>query len=84
MTFIRYIEWVRNPFLVVLYPIPTHFDRGSHRLFQPRVLLVERMKYFGDGSFEQQLDRAYKDFVGFCRQRKLQHSQPPFLPKHDP
>ena len=43
-----------------------------------RTMLVEEMEFFGPGTFQQQLDSAYKDFVSFCRDRKLKHSQPPF------
>ena len=43
-----------------------------------RTMLCQRLEYFGPGTFQQQLDEAYKDFVGFCKANKLEHSQPPF------
>ena len=46
-----------------------------------RVLLTEELQYFGEGTFSVQLDAAYKHFLGFCRSRRLQHSQAPFVPK---
>jgi len=49
--------------------------------WQLRILLCEDLGYFGGGTFEQQLDRAYKDFLAYCIRHKIQHSQPPFLPK---
>ncbi|CAK9073902.1 unnamed protein product [Durusdinium trenchii] len=45
-------------------------------------LLAERVGHFGPGSFQDQLDRAYKDFVAYCRRHRLHHSQPPFKEKH--
>lgn len=41
-------------------------------------MLTEELEYFGPGSFQYQLDEAYKNFVAFCRSRRLDHSQPPF------
>lgn len=46
-----------------------------------RVLLAEELQYFGAGDFCDQLDAGYKHFVAFCRHRRIQHSQPPFVPK---
>ena len=43
-----------------------------------RKMLCEQLAYFGPGTFQQQLDIAYKDFVAFCRSKKLEHSQPAF------
>ena len=43
-----------------------------------RTMLCEELEYWGPGSFQQQLDKAYQDFVAFCRARKLDQSQPPF------
>ena len=41
-------------------------------------MLAEQMEYWGPGTFQQQLDHAYDDFVRYCRRNKLGHSQPPF------
>ena len=46
-----------------------------------RVLLTEELEYFGAGTFSDQLDVAYKHFLGFCRSRRIHHSQAPFVPK---
>ena len=48
---------------------------------QLRILLAEELQYFGPGTFDNQIDRAYKHFTSFCRSRKIQHSQPPFTRK---
>ncbi|CAL1126268.1 unnamed protein product [Cladocopium goreaui] len=42
------------------------------------LMLLMDLLYFGPRTFEEQLDTAYKSFVGFCRQHKIHHSQPPF------
>ncbi|CAK9003940.1 unnamed protein product [Durusdinium trenchii] len=41
-------------------------------------MLTEELEYYGGGSLQFQFDEAYKDFIGHCRSRKLDHSQPPF------
>ena len=41
-------------------------------------MLAQELKRWGEGTFQQQLDKAYKDFTSFCRAKKLHHSQPPF------
>lgn len=41
-------------------------------------MLCQELEYFGPGTFQQQLDQAYKDFQTFCRANKLDQSQPPF------
>lgn len=46
-----------------------------------RLLLCEDLLFFGGGAFDQQLDRAYANFLGFCRARRIPHSQPPFIPR---
>lgn len=46
-----------------------------------RMLLCELM-HFGPLPFEDQLETAYQNFVSFCQQRKIPHSQPCFLPRH--
>ncbi|CAL1171269.1 unnamed protein product [Cladocopium goreaui] len=43
-----------------------------------RQMLCQELEYFGPGTFQQQLDKAYKDFVGFSRANKMDQSQPPF------
>ena len=45
------------------------------------MLLLTRMCWYGNGTFEEQLDRAYQDFLAFTKRHKLPHSQPPFTPK---
>ena len=46
-----------------------------------RIILAEQLRYWGNGSFQACMDNAYKDFVSFCRIRKLDQSQPPFTTK---
>ena len=41
-------------------------------------MLAEQLEYWGPGTFQQQLDHAYDDFIRYCRRNKLGHSQPPF------
>lgn len=41
-------------------------------------MLCQQLEYFGPGTFQQQLDNAYKDFIAFARTNKMDHSQPPF------
>lgn len=43
-----------------------------------RQMLCQELEYFGPGTFQQQLDKAYKNFVGFSRANKMDQSQPPF------
>ena len=43
-----------------------------------RMMLCQQLEYFGPGTFQQQLDKAYKDFIAFARTNKMDHSQPPF------
>ena len=43
-----------------------------------RHMLCQELEYYGPGTFQQQLDKAYKDFLGFCRAKKMDQSQPPF------
>ncbi|CAL1132282.1 unnamed protein product [Cladocopium goreaui] len=45
------------------------------------LLLCEDFEYFGTGTFAEQLDVAYQDFLAFCRSKRIPHSQPPFLPR---
>ena len=49
-----------------------------------RLLLCDDLEFFGPGTFEQKLDSAYKDFLAYCKRHKVNHSQPPFLPKMVP
>ena len=42
------------------------------------MMLCQQLEYFGPGTFQQQLDKAYKDFIAFARTNKMDHSQPPF------
>ena len=48
---------------------------------QPRIMLAEELKYWGNGTLQNQLDLAFRDFVSYCRLHKLPHSQPPFKVK---
>ena len=41
-------------------------------------MLAEHMEYWGPGTFQQQLDKAFDDFLAYCRLKKLDQSQPPF------
>ncbi|CAK8999463.1 Uncharacterized protein SCF082_LOCUS6057 [Durusdinium trenchii] len=45
------------------------------------LLLCEDLTHFGQGTFAEQLDEAYRDFLAFCRSRQIRHSQPPFIPR---
>ncbi|CAK9045248.1 unnamed protein product [Durusdinium trenchii] len=59
--------------------VPLTLEICSHRV--ARLLLCEDFQYYGAGTFAEQLDVAYRDFVGLCRARRIKHSQPPFLPR---
>jgi hypothetical protein len=41
-------------------------------------LLSQVLEFYGTGTFQQQLDNAYKDFVRFSREKRMDQSQPPF------
>ena len=41
-------------------------------------MLCQELEYYGPGTFQQQLDKAYKDFNRFSRSNKMDQSQPPF------
>ena len=43
-----------------------------------RHMLCQELEYYGPGTFQQQLDKAYKDFNRFSRSNKMDQSQPPF------
>eukprot|EP00435_Cladocopium_sp_Y103_P070522 s83_g35.t1 len=44
-------------------------------------MLAEQLLYWGAGTLQQKLDRAYQGFVGWCRANKISHSQAPFTVK---
>ena len=46
-----------------------------------RIILAEQLHCWGNGDFQSCMDTAYKDFVSYCRIKKLDHSQPPFTTK---
>ena len=46
-----------------------------------RNMLAEQLLYWGAGTLQQKLDRAYQGFVGWCRANKISHSQAPFTVK---
>lgn len=52
-------------------------DYGHHL----RSILAEELLYFGHGTFEQQLDWAYKHFCSYCYTWRIKHSQTPFTKK---
>lgn len=41
-------------------------------------MLCQELLHFGQGTFQDQLDRAYAAFKAFCISKKIPHSQPPF------
>ncbi|CAL1127244.1 unnamed protein product [Cladocopium goreaui] len=41
-------------------------------------MLAQQLNWWGPGTFQEQLEKAYQDFVAYCRTKKLGHSQPPF------
>lgn len=51
---------------------------GYYSLAALRTMLTEQLEYYGHGSFQDQLDNAYADFIAYARRNKLDHSQPPF------
>ena len=71
-------RWIGRPWC---WCRPRSIGPGWGMECQLRLLLCEDLQYFGAGSFGDQLDVAYKDFVAYCKVQKIKHSQPPFLPK---
>ena len=46
-------------------------------------MLAEQLEFWGPGTFQQQLDKAYDDFIAYCHLKKMDQSQPPFKESKD-
>ena len=60
-----------------LYIMEPGIDLFDH-FWATRIMLAQQLNWWGPGTFQEQLEKAYQDFVAYCRTKKLGHSQPPF------